>query len=147
MENSKIQTSCVNDESEWNEGETWWLNPTKILQIPTRTLPWKPMTFLSHIKSRTNDDRLVLPSHDWVVYRFGSLLGSVGHKVWSHLYTNGQLMSGPYYVFGVQPPVVNDFLPVRVFQNTVLCTSFYLFTDFSDHRRFSVTFNCFYYHI
>ena len=28
---------------------------------PTRTLIWKPMDFLSHIKCRTNDDRLPLP--------------------------------------------------------------------------------------
>jgi hypothetical protein len=28
---------------------------------PTRTLTWKSVVFLSHIKSRTNDDRFPLP--------------------------------------------------------------------------------------
>jgi hypothetical protein len=29
-------------------------------EIPSRTLTWKPLGFLSHIKRRTNDDRLPL---------------------------------------------------------------------------------------
>jgi hypothetical protein len=103
---------------------------------PTRTLTWKSLAFLSHIKCRTNDDRFPLPlwetclcsslgvpiltligpaqqcacnafhydtygdhlqtcqtqsaalqAHDWVVYRLGALLGSVGHKVKIHKIT------------------------------------------------------------
>ena len=103
---------------------------------PSRTLNWKTLGFLSHIKRRTNGDRFPLslwevrfcstlgvqipallgPSqrcacnafyydscgdhlqtcqvksvasqvHDWVVYRFGGILGSVGHKVKIHKIT------------------------------------------------------------
>ena len=102
-------------------------------EIPSRTLDWKPLAYLSHIKCRSNDDRfsvsqwetlictsLGVPTpallgpgqqctynvfaydpfgdhlqtcqkksassqvHDWVVYKLGSLLGSVGHRVKIH---------------------------------------------------------------
>ncbi len=103
---------------------------------PSRTLTWKPLGFLSHIKRRTNDDRfpislwevwlcstlgVPIPDligtsqqcacnaftydsfedhlqtcqfksaatqvHDWVVYRLGGILGSVGHRVKIHKIT------------------------------------------------------------
>ena len=68
-------------------------------KIPTRKLTWKPLGFLSHIKCRTIDDRFALalwevwfcsslgipipdligPSqHELVVYKLGTLPGSVG---------------------------------------------------------------------
>ncbi len=71
-------------------------------EISSRTLTWKPLVFLIHIKCRSNDDRfsvsqwesficsiLDVPTpallgpvvHDWVVYKLGTLLGSVGHRV------------------------------------------------------------------
>ncbi len=72
----------------------------------TRTLTCKQMAFLSHIKSRSNDDdcfplppletcfcsnpgscqtqSVVLPSDNWVVYKLGALLGFVGHTVKIH---------------------------------------------------------------
>ena len=105
-------------------------------EIPSRTLAWTPLTYLSHIKCRSHDDRflasqwedlicsslvvvtpaLLGPSqqcacnvfvydpfgdhlqtcqtesaasqvHDWVVYKLGSLLGSVGHRVKIHKIT------------------------------------------------------------
>jgi hypothetical protein len=34
---------------------------------PTRTLTWKPMAFLSHIKRRTNDDRFSDTTGDLVL--------------------------------------------------------------------------------
>ena len=67
------------------------------------------MGFLSHIKWCTNDDRFPLSIwlvwfcnhlqtcqvksaasrvHDWVVHRFGGLLGSVGHRVKIHKVTS-----------------------------------------------------------
>ncbi len=107
-------------------------NLSKIRSWPTLTLTWKPLSFLSHIKCRTNDDRfplslwevwfcsslgVTIPAligppqqcgcndfhhdsygdhlqtcqtkledsqvHDWVVYKLGVLLGSVGH--WQRL--------------------------------------------------------------
>ena len=103
---------------------------------PSRTLTWKPLVFLNHIKCRPNDDRfstsqlesffcsrlgvsppaLIGPGqqctcnvfpydafgdhlqtcltksatsqvHDWVVYKMGWLLGSVGHRVKIHKIT------------------------------------------------------------
>ena len=103
---------------------------------PSRTLTWKPLGFLSHVKRRTNDDRFplalwevwfctqlgvpipdligplrqcpcnafqidffgdhfqtcqpksaVTQVHDWVVYRLGGILGSVGHRVKIHKIT------------------------------------------------------------
>ncbi len=103
---------------------------------PSRTLSWKTLGFLSHIKRRTNDDRFPLSLwevwlcftlgvsipdligtlrqcpcsvfqidsfgdhfqtcqaksaatqvHDWVVYRFSTILGSVGHRVKIHKIT------------------------------------------------------------
>jgi hypothetical protein len=106
-------------------------------EIPFRTLTWKPLAFLSHIKRRSNDDRfsasqwesficssLGVPTpallgqaqqcacnafaydtfgdhlqtcqtksassqvHDWVVYKLGALLGSVGHRVKIHNITS-----------------------------------------------------------
>ena len=105
-------------------------------EIPSRTLTWKPLAFLNHIKRRSNDDRfsasqwesffcsslgvstptLLGPDqfgacnafsydtlgdhlqtcqtksvssqdHDWVVYKMGTLLGSVGHRVKIHKIT------------------------------------------------------------
>jgi hypothetical protein len=102
-------------------------------EIPSRTLVWTPLTYLSHIKRRSHDDRfldsqlealicsiLAVPTsallgpsqqcacnafaydpfgdhlqtcqtksgtsqvHDWVVYKLGALLGSVGHRVKIH---------------------------------------------------------------
>jgi hypothetical protein len=102
----------------------------------TRTLSWKPLTFLSHIKRQNNDARFPLPLwetwfsstlgvpipvligpsqqyvfnvfrydlygdhlqtcqtqsgssqvHDWVVYRLGTLFGSVGQMVKIHMIT------------------------------------------------------------
>ena len=102
-------------------------------EIPSRTIAWTPLAYLSHIKCRSHDDRflasqwedlicsslvvvtpaLLGPSqqcacnvfvydpfgdhlqtcqtesaasqvHDWVVYKLGSLLGSVGHRVKIH---------------------------------------------------------------
>ena len=107
-------------------------------ETPSRTLTWKPLTFLSHIKRRNNDDRfsasqwesffysvlgvstpvLIGPAqqcacdvfsydtfgddlqscqtnsvvsqvHDWVVYKLGTLLGSVSHRVKIHKITPG----------------------------------------------------------
>jgi hypothetical protein len=74
---------------------------------PSHTLTWKPLGFLSHVKRRTNDDRfplalwevwfctqlgvpipdLIGPLRDWVVYRLGGILGSVGHRVKIHKIT------------------------------------------------------------
>ena len=103
---------------------------------PSRTLTWKTLGFLSHVKRRTNDDRfplalwevwfcsqvgVTIPDligplrqcpcnsfqidyfgdhlqtsqyksaatqvHDWVVYRFSRILGSVGHRVKIHKIT------------------------------------------------------------
>ena len=102
-------------------------------EIPSRTLTWTPLAYLSHIKRRSHDDRFLtsewevlicssldvptpdLPGppqqcacnafaynpfgdhlqtcqtksaapqiHDWVVYKLGTLLGSVGHRVKIH---------------------------------------------------------------
>jgi hypothetical protein len=106
---------------------------------PSRTLTWKPLGFLSHVKRRTNNDRFPLALwevwfctqlgvpipdligplrqcpcnafqidhfgdhlqtcqaksaatqvHDWVVYRLGGILGSVGHRVKIHKITPAQ---------------------------------------------------------
>ena len=102
-------------------------------EIPSCTIAWTPLAYLSHIKCRSHDDRflasqwedlicsslvvvtpaLLGPSqqcacnafaydpfgdhlqtcqtksassqvHDWVVYKLGTLLGSVGHRVKIH---------------------------------------------------------------
>ena len=106
-------------------------------EIPSRTLAWKPLAYLSHIKRRSNYDRFSVsqweslnysslgvptPSllgpvqqctcnvfaydplgdhlqtcqtklpvsqvNDWVVYKLGTLLGSVGHRVKIHNITS-----------------------------------------------------------
>ena len=105
----------------------------KPTEIPSRTIAWTPLAYLSHIKRRSHDDRfwdsqwealicssLGVPTpallgppqqcacnafaydpfgdhlqtcqtksassqvHDWVVYKLGSLLVSVGHRVKIH---------------------------------------------------------------
>ena len=101
-------------------------------EIPSRTLTWKPMVFLSHIKRRSNQcecnafvydtlgDHLqycqtksaVSQVHDLVVYRLGVLLGSVGHRVKIHNITpetgkeRGDLEIKDYLV--IQKPQTQD---------------------------------------
>ena len=114
----------------FNEQKNTEMTAMEPSEIPSRTLTWKPLVFLSHIKRRSNDDcfsasqwesficsslacplRLSLDRissahvtllsydifgdhlqtcqtksadsqvHDWVVYKLGTLLGSVGHRV------------------------------------------------------------------
>jgi hypothetical protein len=73
-------------------------------EIPTRKLTWKPLGWLSHIKSRTIDDLFPLELwihtlmnlwksvdpqvHECVSYKLDSLLDSVGHKVKIHKITS-----------------------------------------------------------
>jgi hypothetical protein len=64
---------------------------------PSRKLTWKPTAWISHIMCRSHDDRIPLPfweawfcstlgvpipallhTHEWFVYRFSSMLLSVG---------------------------------------------------------------------
>jgi hypothetical protein len=132
---------------------------------PSRTLTWKPLGFLSHVKRRTNDDRFPLALwevwlwtqlgvpipdligpprqcpcnafqidafddhlqtcqtksaatqvHDWVVYRLGGILGSVGHRVKIHKITPAQgKVRGDVeirdYVVLQKPRDVTDCLP------------------------------------
>ena len=40
-------------------------------EIPSRTLTWKPLTFLSHIKCRSNDDRFSVSQ--WESFFYSSL--------------------------------------------------------------------------
>ena len=74
----------------------------------SRPITWKPLAFLSHIKCRTNDDRFSVSQwesfgdylqtcqtnsaasqvHDWVVYKLGTLFGSVGHRIKIHKITS-----------------------------------------------------------
>ncbi len=74
----------------------------------TLILTWKTTVFISHIQSRSHDDRFpiplcfdhygdhiqtcqcqsaALPAHEWIVYRLSLLLRSVGHRVKTHRIT------------------------------------------------------------
>ena len=45
---------------------------------PTRTLTWKSLVFLSHIKRRTNDDRFPLPLWEtWFCSSLGVLISAL----------------------------------------------------------------------
>ena len=85
-------------------------------ETPSLTLTWKPLGFLNHMKRRTNGDRFPLSLwdydsfgdhlqtcpvkssdsqvHDWVVYRLGDILGSVGHRVKIHKITRLRSKNG-----------------------------------------------------
>jgi hypothetical protein len=64
---------------------------------PSRTLTWKPLGFLSFQIDLFGDHLQTCQAksaatqvHDWVVYRLGDILGSVGHRVKKHKITAAQ---------------------------------------------------------
>ena len=117
-------------------------------EIPSRTLAWKLLVYLNHIKCRSHDDTCnafaydpfgdhlqTCPTksaasqvHDWVVYKLGALLGSVGHRVKIHNITpatgkeRGDLEIKDYVVMQKPQPQATRLPPPRTF-SSVFCLS------------------------